>query len=136
MQYLPFSVLLLELDIMSSRFAMFSLRQDMLPLLKLKKCSIVCTYHIFCIHLSVNRHLHTCMLSYFSHVRLLATLWAVAHPVPLPMGFSRQEYWSGLPCPLPGDFLCSVIELTSLTSPALVDGFFTTSVILGAPIDI
>ena len=32
-----------------------------------------------------------------------ATLWTVAHRAPLPMGFSRQEYWSGLPCPPPGD---------------------------------
>ena len=32
-----------------------------------------------------------------------ATRWAKAHPAPLSMGFSRQEYWSGLPCPPPGD---------------------------------
>ena len=46
------------------------------------------------------------------------------------MGFSRQEYWSGLPCPLPGDLLdpgvkCS--SLTTLTSPELAGSFFTTS---------
>ena len=39
------------------------------------------------------------LLSCFSHVRLFATLWTVAHQAPLSMGFSRQEYWSGLPCP-------------------------------------
>ena len=39
----------------------------------------------------------------FSHIQLFATLWAVAHQAPLSMGFSRQEYWSGLPCPPPGD---------------------------------
>ena len=33
-----------------------------------------------------------------------ATPWTVVHQVPLPMEFSRQEYWSGLPCPSPGDF--------------------------------
>ena len=44
-----------------------------------------------------------CMLSRFSYVRLFAILWTVAHQVPLSMGFSRQEYWSGLPCPPPGD---------------------------------
>ena len=38
-----------------------------------------------------------CMVSHFSHVWLCATLWTVAHPAPLTMGFSRQEYWSGLP---------------------------------------
>ena len=41
----------------------------------------------------------TCMLSCFSRVRLFMTLWTVAHQAPLSMGFSRQEYWSGLPCP-------------------------------------
>ena len=43
------------------------------------------------------------MLSYFSHVRLFATPWTVARQAPLSMGFSRQEYWSGVPCPPPGD---------------------------------
>ena len=43
------------------------------------------------------------MLSPFSHVQLFATPWTVACQVPLSMGFSRQEYWSGLPCPLPGE---------------------------------
>ena len=42
-----------------------------------------------------------CMLSHFSHIRLFATPWTVAHQVPLYMGFSRQEYWSGLPFPSP-----------------------------------
>ena len=44
-----------------------------------------------------------CVLSHFSHVRLFATPWTVAHQAPLSMGFSRQEYWSGLPFPSPGD---------------------------------
>ena len=38
-----------------------------------------------------------------SHVRLFATLWTGARQAPLSMGFSRQEYWSGLPFPSPGD---------------------------------
>ena len=38
-----------------------------------------------------------------SHVRLFATPWTVAYQAPLSMGFSRQEYWSGLPFPSPGD---------------------------------
>ena len=38
-----------------------------------------------------------------SRVRLFATPWTVAHQAPLSMGFSRQEYWSGLPFPSPGD---------------------------------
>ena len=47
--------------------------------------------------------LHAWVLSHFSHVWLLATLWTVAHWVPLSKGFSRLEYWSGLPCPPPRD---------------------------------
>ena len=43
-----------------------------------------------------------CMLSHFSHVRLFGTLWTVARQDPLSTGFSRQEYWSGLPCSPPG----------------------------------
>ena len=43
------------------------------------------------------------VLSHFSRVRLFETLWTLACQAPLSMGFSRQEYWSGLPCPLPGD---------------------------------
>ena len=53
-----------------------------------------------------------------------ATLWTVAHQAPLSMGFSRQEYWSGLPCPSPGDLPDLGIELGS---PASVNGFFTNS---------
>ena len=52
-----------------------------------------------------------CVLSCFSHIRLFATLWTVAHQASLSMGFSRQEYWSGLLCPLPGDLLDTGIEL-------------------------
>ena len=68
-----------------------------------------------------------CVLSHFSRVRLLATLWTVAHQAPLSLGFSRQEYWSGLPFPTPGDLLDPGIESLSLMSPVLADGFFPTS---------
>ena len=43
------------------------------------------------------------MLNCFSHVRLCDTLWTVVHEGLLSMEFSRQEYWSGLSCPPPGD---------------------------------
>ena len=56
------------------------------------------------------------MLSCFSHVQLFATLWTVAHQAPLCMGFSRQEYWSGLPIPSPANLPDSGIEPES---PAL-----------------
>ena len=44
-----------------------------------------------------------CVLNQFSCVRLFVTLWTVAHQAPLSLGFSRQEYWSGVLCPPPGD---------------------------------
>ena len=67
------------------------------------------------------------MLSCFSRVQLFATLWTVACQAPLSKGFSRQEYWSGLPCPPPGDLSDPGIESASLTPPALAGSFFTTS---------
>ena len=67
------------------------------------------------------------MLSRFSRVRLFVTPWTVARQTPLSMGFSRQEYWSGLPCPLPGDLPDPGIEPAFLKSPALAGGFFTAS---------
>ena len=68
-----------------------------------------------------------CVLSHFSRVQLCTTLWTKAHQTPLSMGFSRQEYWSGLPCPPPGDLPNPGTELTSLMSPALAGVFFNTS---------
>ena len=50
------------------------------------------------------------------HVQLLATPWTVAPEAPLSMGFSRQEYWGGLPRPPPGDLLDPGIKPTSLAS--------------------
>ena len=67
-----------------------------------------------------------CMLSCCSHVQLFVTLWTVAQ-TPLSMGFSRHKYWSGLPCPPPGDLPDTGIEPECLTSPASVGGFLTTS---------
>ena len=69
------------------------------------------------------------LLSCFSRVHLCATSWTVAHHTPLSMGFSWQEYWNRLPCPLPVDLPNPRIEPAFLRSPALVDGFFTTSAI-------
>ena len=67
------------------------------------------------------------MLSCFSRVWLCATLWTVAHQAPQSMGFSRQEYWSGLTCPSPGNLSNPGIASVSLKSLALAGGFFTTS---------
>ena len=59
--------------------------------------------------------------------------WTVAHQAPLTMEFSRQGYWSGMPLPSPGDLPHPGIEPTSLRSPALAGGFFTTSATWEAP---
>ena len=55
------------------------------------------------------------------------TLWSAAHQAPLSMGFSIQEYWSGLPFPSLGDLPNPGIEPKSLKSPVLAGGFFTIS---------
>ena len=74
-----------------------------------------------------SREWHARILSRFSHARLCTTLWTATRQAPLSIGFSRQDYWSGLPCPPPGDLLNPGIKPTSLMSPALAGGFFTTS---------
>ena len=65
-----------------------------------------------------------CLLSRFSHVWLSVTLWSVAHQAPLSMGFSRQECWSGFPCPPPGglpdpgiDHLCIYTHISPPPEP-------------------
>ena len=68
-----------------------------------------------------------CILSLFNHVRLFVTLWTGAHQAPLSMGFSREEFWSGLPCATPGDLPDLGIEPASLMPPALAGRFFTTN---------
>ena len=72
--------------------------------------------------------MHACVLSHFSSVQLFATLWTVAHKAALSMGFSRQEHWSGVPCPPAGDLPDSKIKPVSLKTLSLADGFFTSNV--------
>ena len=73
-----------------------------------------------------------CLLSRFSCVRLTETLQTIACQAPLSTGFSRQEYWSELPCPHPGDLPNPGIKPVSLMSPALAGRFLTTSATWGA----
>ena len=77
------------------------------------------------VYLNINK---ACMLSDYSHVQLFATLWTVAHQALLSMGFSRQEYWSGLPFPASGDFPDLGIKPVSdqTCQSALAGRFFTT----------
>ena len=67
-----------------------------------------------------------------SHVQLFATPWTVALQAPLSMGFSRQENWSGLPFPSPGDLPDPGIKPESPVSPVLAGQFFIT-VLPGKP---
>ena len=78
-------------------------------------------------YICMNVYVFVCVLSLFTHVWLCATLWTIVPQAPLSMGFSRQEYSSGLPCPHPGDPPDLGIEPVSLRSPALAGRFFTTS---------
>ena len=79
----------------------------------------VCEYVCVCVCVCV------CVLSRFSYVWFFGTLWTVAHQTPLSMGFSGQEYWSGLPYPLPMDLPNPGTEFMSPASPELAGGFFT-----------
>ena len=73
-------------------------------------------------------HTSTCAGMYmFSHVQLFATPWTAAHQAPLSMGFSRQEYWRGLPFPPPRVFPNPGIKPKSLASPALAGRIFITA---------
>ena len=62
----------------------------------------------------------------FSLIQFFAVLQTVAHQAPLSMGFSRQEYWNGLPFPPPGDFPDPGNKPTSPVSPAFTGRFFIT----------
>ena len=73
-------------------------------------------------------YLCACVLSCFGRVQLFGTPGTVAHWAPLSMGFSRQENWSGLPFPPPGDLPNPGIKATSLRSPALAGELFTSSI--------
>ena len=72
--------------------------------------------------------LHVCVLSHFNHVWLFVILWTL-HQAPLSTGFSRQEYWRGLPFPYLEDLPDPGINPVSLTSLAFAGEFFT----LGLP---
>ena len=63
--------------------------------------------------------MNMCVLSHFSRVLLFVTPWTAACQAPLSMGFSWQEYWSGLPCPPPGHVPDPGIEPMSLTSTCI-----------------
>ena len=83
-------------------------------------CLVGRSFVLLCVCARARARAHTCM---FSHVWLFATPWTVARQAPLSMGFSRQEYWSGLLCPPPGDLPDPGIKSAS---SALAGKFFIT----------
>ena len=97
------------------------------PLSALVLFSVECPFlWTGCFKTSIREQLtpcHACVLSPFSRVQLFDTPWTVARQAPLSMGFSRQEYWSGLLFPAPGDLPDPGIEPRS---PALTGRFFIT----------
>ena len=81
--------------------------------------SLITNYlHYYDTSETINKLVLLLLLSHFSHVRLCATLWTRAHQALLSMGFSRQEYWSGLPCPPPKGLSKPGIEPRSPALPA------------------
>ena len=92
-----------------------------LLLLFLTLCFLIGLSHLLCVCVCV------CVCEVTSVMSDSATLWTVARQACPSMGFSRQEPWSGLPCPPPGDLPDPGIEPESLISPALAGGFFTIS---------
>ena len=97
-------------------------------LLKLLKFPIRAKKNLFLVTISpFQPHVYwMTWLSHFSHVQLFVTLWT-HYRASLSVGFPRQAYWSGLPCPPPGDLTNLGIEPMSLTSSALAARFFTSS---------
>ena len=78
-------------------------------------CLFLCRYSSVCVCVCACACAQSCLTS-----------WTVARQVPLSMGFSRQEYWSGLPLPPAGNFPNPETEPVSLSSPTLAGGFFST----------
>ena len=86
----------------------------------------ISSFHIYvCMHTHTHTHTYIyrtcmCVLNCFSHVQLFATLWTIVHRLLCPWDSPRQEYWSGLPFPSPGDFPKPPgVQPPSLMSPAL-----------------
>ena len=98
-----------------------------LPKICLQQCQSQSYFHITATINIFTKYIYACVLSLFSRDQLSVMLWTIAHQALLSMGFSRKDYWSGLPCPPPGDLPNLGIKPASLMSPALAGGFFTTS---------
>jgi len=80
------------------------------------------------VHMKLTQHCKSPMCVYVCSVTSdsLLTPWTIARQAPLPMEFSKQDYWNRLPFPISGNLLDPEIKLKSLASPALAGGFFIT----------
>ena len=109
-------------DVLLERLKCPSLKLLPLPLLPCGcwRCSTLATNPWRCCH--------SCcaVLNRFSCVQLFVTLYTVAFQAPLSMGYSRQGYWSGLPCPLPGESSWPKDPSPSSCSSCIAGRFFTT----------
>ena len=112
------------LDLLAVQGALKSLLQHHSSKASILWCSAFFTVQLSHPYMTTGKTIALTRRSYFSRVQLIVTLWTVACQAPLSMGFSRQEYWSGLSCPPPGDLPNPGIEHRC---PALAGGFFTTS---------
>ena len=122
---------------MSSKSLFFNLKLLFPPFIPFSFMEVI--FHVsvwlspFAVHQKLSWHclligyVLACVLSRFNCVWLCATTWTAACQAPLSMGFSREEYWSRLPCPPPGDLSNPGIESVTLTSLVLVGEFFSTS---------
>ena len=119
--YVDISCLCLETILCLKLISISALRRCFM-----KICHKVITFLLLTSSLMFLLSMRVCILNRFSRVRLFATLWTVVLQALLSMRFSRQEYWSGLPCLPPGDVPRPGIKPASPTSPAVADGFFTT----------
>ena len=81
----------------------FTISQSLLKLMSIESVMLSNHFILCCpvllLPLYIYEYIYVCVLSHFSCVQLCVTLWTVAHQAALSIGFSRQEYWSGLPCP-------------------------------------
>ena len=114
-----------EIDFENFVLFCFYLSFSFKPLRQLMRTNIFIptgTYFVFSIcHIL----LYVCVQSLI-HVQCFAMPWTVACQIPLPMGFSRQEYWNELPFPPPGDLPNSGVESVSSVSPALAGAHWAT----------
>ena len=100
---------------------------EYIPLISLPAFYFLCKDQLRMTAFKNHKYNHASVLDHFSCILCSVTPWTRAHQAPLSMEFSRQEYWSRLLCPPPGDLPDPGIEPDFLRLPAQAGRFFTTS---------